>query len=179
VKACAPLFSLSSPAKKLVLSPLPRYWHNLCCEDTDHVSNLDDADYESNLFNGLEGLRWSIKDTHFMSSVKDMTIYNTSQLCVTLDGARSTSTDVREALAIMWGDDPVPGTYWKHPLCSTPPEEGPLSAPAGWRPTRADCSSTIAPRDYSCGRGRSLRTPGFQSSNGYQGRQPWGYRGNY
>jgi hypothetical protein len=59
------------------------------------------------LFSGLDGLRRTIKGILFTSGIRDVTIYNSGQLCVTLDGSRSTSTDIREALAIMWGDDPV------------------------------------------------------------------------
>jgi hypothetical protein len=107
VKACSPLFSTPTAAKKILLSPLPRYWHGRCCEDTDHVSNLDDLDYENTLSTGLDGLRRIIKDTLFLNNIRDVSIYNTSQLCVSLEGSRTTSTDIREALAIMWGDDAV------------------------------------------------------------------------
>jgi hypothetical protein len=37
VKACTPLFSIATSAKKILLSPLPRYWHARCCDDDDHV----------------------------------------------------------------------------------------------------------------------------------------------
>jgi hypothetical protein len=63
VKACTPLFSTQTAAKKILLSPLPRYWHGRCCDDSDHVSNLDELDYENALFTGLDGLRRIIKDT--------------------------------------------------------------------------------------------------------------------
>jgi hypothetical protein len=107
VKACSPLFGINTQAKKLVLSPLPRYWHSCCCAETDHVANLDEPEYENALFSGLDTLRCIIKDALFVSNVRDVTVLNTTRLCVTLDGARNTSTDIREALAIMWGDDPV------------------------------------------------------------------------
>jgi hypothetical protein len=42
VKACAPLFNVATSAKKILLSPLPRYWHARCCDDDDHVANLDE-----------------------------------------------------------------------------------------------------------------------------------------
>jgi hypothetical protein len=57
IKTCIPFFNVSTNAKKLILSPFPRYLQKRCCEDTDHVSNLTDDDYEANLFSRLDGLR--------------------------------------------------------------------------------------------------------------------------
>jgi hypothetical protein len=54
VKACKPLLRLPTTAKKIVLSPLPWYWHARCCSEADHVSNLDEPDLEMSLFAGLE-----------------------------------------------------------------------------------------------------------------------------
>jgi hypothetical protein len=45
------------------------------------------------------------RDVLHCNGVKDVKIYNTSQLCVATEGSRS--RDVRDALAVMWGEDPV------------------------------------------------------------------------
>jgi hypothetical protein len=68
VKVCTPLFNIATSARKLLFSPLPRYWRQLCCSDTDHVSNLDETTYENTLFGGLDGLRRIIKDTLFSTT---------------------------------------------------------------------------------------------------------------
>jgi hypothetical protein len=188
VKACSPLFSTPTTAKKILLSPLPRYWQNRCCEDTDHVSNLDDLDYENSLFTGLDGLRRIIKDTLFLNNIRDVAIYNTSQLCVSLEGSRTTSTDIRMALAIMWGEDAV------HPsrdcytslaehlrttinqaaqptATSSTASERPLKRPR-WLETEA--TNTVTPRDPSRGRGRGGRGRGGRGL-----RRPRGFRRGY
>jgi hypothetical protein len=161
------------------------------------VSNLDEPDYETSLFTGLDGLRRSIKDILHISGIKDVTIYNSGQLCVTLDGSRSTSTDIREALAIMWGDDPI------HPACdcyralaehlhahlqlqhhetsSSAASERPLKRP---RWLEAESTTTIAQRDPTGGQGRGFGnrgsgggggTRGFRSGRRMRGR----FRGRY
>jgi hypothetical protein len=79
VKNCIPLFSVNTPAKKVLLSPLPRYWHGRCCDDTDHVANLDEPGFENSLFAGLDGLRRVMKDTIFLNNARDVTIFNTTQ----------------------------------------------------------------------------------------------------
>jgi hypothetical protein len=190
VKACSPLFGINTQAKKLILSPLLRYWHARCCTETDHVANLDEPEYENALFSGLDTLRRIIKDALFVSNVRDVTVLNTTQLCVTLDGARNTSTDIREALAIMWGDDPVHPSrdcyqalaehlqstlkQQQHGSASTSASvERPLKRP---RWLEADSANTVAPRDSAGGRGRgnSNRSRGQRG-----GRRPRGFRGRY
>jgi hypothetical protein len=107
IKTCIPLFNTSTSAKKLILLPFPRYLQKRCCTDTDHVSNLSEDDYEANMFSGLDGLRRITKDTLFLGGVRDTTILNTSQLCISQEGSKTTGSDVRDAIAIMWGEDPV------------------------------------------------------------------------
>jgi hypothetical protein len=193
VKACTPLLRLPTTAKKIVLSPLPRYWRTRCCSEDDHVSNLDEPDYETTLFSGLDGLRRSIKDILHTSGIKDVKIYNSGQLCVTLDGSRSTSTDIPEALAIMWGDDPVHPArdcyralaehlhaslhLQQHETSSSAASERPLKRP---RWLEAESSTTIAPRDPTGGRGRGFGnrgggTRGFRGGRRMRGR----FRGRY
>jgi hypothetical protein len=109
IKVCIPLFSCHSHPniKKIVLSPLPRYWTQRCCEDRDHVANLEEADYEQKMFAGLDNFRRTIKDVLFTSGVTNCAVYNSAQLCSGVPGARSTSSEIRDALTILWGDDPV------------------------------------------------------------------------
>jgi hypothetical protein len=43
LKTCLPLFSAVNATTKIVLSPLPKYWQERCCEDEEHVSNINDS----------------------------------------------------------------------------------------------------------------------------------------
>jgi hypothetical protein len=108
IKTCLPLFTEAPAVSKIVLSPLPKYWQDRCCSDEDHVSNINDSDFEAGIFSGLDSLRRVIKDVLHVNSVKNFTVYNTSQLCTSEPGAKTTSASVRDALAVMWrSDDPV------------------------------------------------------------------------
>jgi hypothetical protein len=175
VKVCIPLFSIATHAKKLVLSPLPRYWHHRCCGDEDHVANLEEEGYEDDLFSGLDNTRRIIKDVLHCNGVKDVKIYNTSQLCVAIEGSRSTGGDVRDALAVMWGEDPVHpsrecyGSLGEHIdalLTSSETTSSNISTSSADRPLKrprwleAEASDTVVPRDATRGRGNFPRTRG-------------------
>jgi hypothetical protein len=123
IKICMPLFScLATPSvKKIVLSPLPRYWMKRCCDDSDHVANLEDPEYEKKMFTGLDTFRRTIKDVLFTAGVSNFFVYNSAQLCSGVPGSRTTTDEVRDALAILWGTTP-----------STPPVSAMMPWPRVW-----------------------------------------------
>jgi hypothetical protein len=168
IRTCLPLFSCNTDAKKVVLSPLPRYWMKRCCTDTDHCSNLEESDYEANLFSVLVSLRRIIKDVLFTSGLTSLSVYNSGQMCTGMPGGRHTGDDIKDALAILWGDDPIhPGEECYDSLAtslvallnptdttdsgSTQPTPAPKPAKRPrWLET--DACSTVAPRGSSRGR---------------------------
>jgi hypothetical protein len=146
------------------------------------VANIDDVDFEGTLFSGLDNLRHIIKDTLFCNGVKDMKILNPSQLCISADSGRQTSIDTREALAIMWGDDPVhPARDCYESLAehlvptTTPSTEKPSgSSSASERPLKRprwlleDSANTVTPHNSSRGRSRgNQRGIGNRGFRGY------------
>ena len=63
------------------MSPLPRYLHTRCCEEEDHISNLDDVDYKSNLEDAVLSCRRNLKDFAFRQGVRSVrTMFPWSQL---------------------------------------------------------------------------------------------------
>jgi hypothetical protein len=106
VKTCVPLFSCSPSIKKLILSPLPRYWQDRCCDDVEHVSNLDDPSFEASIFTSIDAQRRTIKDVLHTAGIRSATTLNFGQLCTTEPGAKVTNDDIKAALAVMWGSDP-------------------------------------------------------------------------
>jgi hypothetical protein len=173
IKICIPLFSVQTEAKKIILSPLPRYWMKRCCSDKEHVSNLEDPACERTLFTGLDNFRRLIKDVTFTSGVSGVSVYNTAQLCSGMPGGRQTSDEVRDALAILWGPDPVhPASECYEALASSlntliqpDSESAEVSVaeakPSCERPSKrprwleSEASNTVAPR----GGGRGQRWP--------------------
>ncbi len=53
----APLLQELGGCKKLILTPLARYWLSPCCEDTAHVSNYREKNYLPKLNMAISGLR--------------------------------------------------------------------------------------------------------------------------
>jgi hypothetical protein len=153
------------------------------------VANLDEPGFENELFSGLDGLRRIMKDSLHTSNVRDLMIFNTSQLCISTEGSRTTSIDTRSALSIMWGDDPVhpdrdcyeslakhlQSTLKMHAeSTASTTSERPLKRP---RWLEAEASNTVAPRDASRGRGRGGPIHGTRGFRGQ--RRPRGFRGRY
>jgi hypothetical protein len=184
VKVCIPLFNAAPTVKKLILSPLPRYWLHRCCEDIEHVSNLGEDDYEEKLFTGLDSMRRTIKDIIHTSGVVNATVCNGSQLCSGLPGSRLTSQEAKDALAIMWGEDPVhPSEHCYKMLageiCSLlsnhPSDTSTISTPAPERPLKrprwleADSSNMVAPRGASSRGGPWRGKPFYRGRGGPRG----------
>jgi hypothetical protein len=169
IKVCLPFFNCFPAVKKIILSPLPRYWQERCCDDEDHVSNMGDPLFETSIFNSIDEQRRQIKDVLHTSGCRNCSTLNFGQLCTTEPGAKVTNDDIKNALAVMWGSDPV------HPsedayataavnLCSylQPAGSNELSSqsPALDRPLKRprwlqeDSSNTVVPRGgFSRGRG--------------------------
>jgi hypothetical protein len=189
VKICLPLFSCPTSAKRIVLSPLPRYWRARCCSDKDHVANLEDPDFERMIFSGLDSFRRLIKDVLFTSGVGQVSVYNSGQLCSGMPGARHTTEEIRDALAILWGEDPVhPASICYEALANglqaiiTPEATNSDIEPATFavleRPHKrprwleADACPTVDPRGGGRGRGTNWRGRGGRG--GQRGRGFWG-----
>jgi hypothetical protein len=62
LKTCLPLFNYKPEIRKIVLSPMPRYWVGKCWYDAEHIPNFNDLDYQKIMFEGLSNLRRAIKD---------------------------------------------------------------------------------------------------------------------
>jgi len=107
LKTCLPLFKAGAKHKMLLLSPLPRYWLNSCCEDVEHNTNKLDEDFEEYLFSGIDGLRRQCKDFLFKNKYSGVKVLNTAQLMCSADGSPSTSQEVKDELTARWGTDPV------------------------------------------------------------------------
>ena len=107
LKTCLPLFKAGGKNDMILLSPLPRYWRNSCCDDPEHIPNKMDADYEDYLLDGIDSLRRQCKDFLFKNKLGHIRVVNTAQLMCSVEGSAATPTDMRESLAEAWGDDPV------------------------------------------------------------------------
>jgi len=107
LKTSLPLLKAANGCKKILLSPLPRYWLTSCCEDQEHIANRADADFEDQLFAGIDELRRQCKDYLFKNKIENVVVKNTCQLLCSGGGGRLTAKSTREEAATLWGPDPV------------------------------------------------------------------------
>ena len=120
LKVCLPLLRAGPKVKKLLLSPLPRYWLGGCCDDVDHAPNRSDANFEEELFAGVDKLRRISKDFVHMNKITNITVLNTFQMMCEGQGGRQTTAEMREAVVNKWGPDPVhPSTTCYETLANT------------------------------------------------------------
>jgi hypothetical protein len=106
LKICLPLFNCFPEAKKLVLSPSPRYWLQKCCAEDSHISNFSSTTYESTMFDGLAAMCHTIKDFLFMSGISNFKVTNHFLIFA---GTSSRTADPSSIAAVrdIWGPDLV------------------------------------------------------------------------
>jgi hypothetical protein len=107
LRICLPLFQAAENRKKIVMAPLPRYWLKRCCDDVEHVANLDHAAFEDSVFGGLDTLRDITKDFLRSCGVDLMKVLSPLQLMTDAEGGSVTTRQHRDDARRQWGPDPV------------------------------------------------------------------------
>ena len=69
-----PIFDEASSHHQILISPLPRYLRDRCCSDLDHVANLEEDDYATNLEESLQTCRRNLKDFAFRQGIRNMRV---------------------------------------------------------------------------------------------------------
>ena len=69
-----PILEAVSSHQKIMISPLPRYLKDRCCEDVEHVSNLEEEDYSVNLEEAIMACRRNLKDFAFRNNIKNIRV---------------------------------------------------------------------------------------------------------
>jgi hypothetical protein len=60
MKNCAPIFEKLRRNKKMLLSPTVRYFREVCCDKTEHCTNVGQAGYRRNMLAELDEIREAI-----------------------------------------------------------------------------------------------------------------------
>jgi hypothetical protein len=164
-KMATDLCGASGSAKVLMMLPLPRYVTAACCSSRRHVTNLDDADYESVLLTGGRVCRSVLEDE--LECLGRQPVIYSPLTAFTGDDLRHTTTS--DGNAIWRETDPVhlsEAAYveWGHAIISL------------WRSTEAGgrrrIASIIEEERRPVGRGG-----GRAGSRGQGGRGSRGWRG--
>jgi len=200
LKVCEPLFQAAEKAAMAVLlSPMPRYWTQGCCDDVEHAPNRAEANFEEYLFSGLDGLRRHCKDFLFLHRYKNTKVLNSGQLLTEADSGASTMDEAIDLLRDEWGPDPVhPGDQcylqmakklvvrFKESGETAAPSQasagtagGPASKRARWLEEPETGSVQLNPQRPHTPYWRGARGGGQPARRGYSGRRYLGKGGAY
>jgi hypothetical protein len=107
-----PLIRALCGAKKLFLSPLSRYWLDLCCTNPEHLTNYKSPGYLPKLGAAIASLKDFVRDTLYTRHTSNFRILCPNKILgIEQQRLEMPIEDARE-LAALWGPDPV------HPAAS-------------------------------------------------------------
>jgi hypothetical protein len=90
---------------KYLMGPYPRYLLDRCCDNTKHITNLDDNDCISYLIGSCKDTTRAVREFCFTIGVRKIRILN--PLIMMIGDEESTDELDWEALWMLWGEDPV------------------------------------------------------------------------
>jgi hypothetical protein len=103
------MFKAAKGVATIILGPISRYVNIGCCEDPDHLTNIEDDDYGPNVAGGVRALGQHLRQLVWHRRWKNVVVANTGDLM-----GLGTAHSVEEAavrlpdLMDLWGDsDPV------------------------------------------------------------------------
>jgi hypothetical protein len=103
----APLFKLMGQMRKLILTPLARYWLKTCCENPDHHTNYSSSTYLPVLGSNVFKLRESIRDSLFTRRTSNFRVICPNRM---LGLGPMLDDEKASEISELWGRDAV------HPL---------------------------------------------------------------
>jgi len=92
-KKLLPVLETAKEARRILIPPIPRYLHKSCCEDPEHVPNLQQESYKETLISSTYEARMNIKDFAFRLGLRNVATISPWQSIKKLDN--------------VWGADPV------------------------------------------------------------------------
>jgi hypothetical protein len=111
VSLLAPIFKALGHLRKLVLTPLARYWLKPCCENPDHHTNYSSSSYLPGLGASVFKLREFIRDSLFTKRTSNFRVICPNRMLglgPLLDDEKATE------ISELWGRDavhPLPAAY--------------------------------------------------------------------
>jgi lysophospholipase L1-like esterase len=198
VQQLTPVLKALGNSRKLVLTPLARYWVGPCCGDPTHTVNYRMAGFLPRHGDAIASLRDSIRDALFVKKVPNFRVICPNRM-IGVGQRRQEPTDEEAAkAAALWGSDPVHPTSAAYRQIAESLEEDLKDEDARYtNPTRAaqlkkkprydpsldregwvsGCSAALARRDNNNSaamRGRQPTGRGWTTSN--RGQRPY-FRG--
>ena len=73
-----PLLVEAGDLKKILISPIPRYLKESCCRNPEHVPNLKEDSYSTNLEDAVLASRRNLNDFAFRQGIRNIRVLGTT-----------------------------------------------------------------------------------------------------
>jgi hypothetical protein len=103
----APVLKALGNSRKLVMTPLARYWVAPCCGDPAHTVNYRTVGFLPRLGDAIAGLRDSIRDALFVKKVPNFRVLCPNRIIGVGKRKQDPSDEEAAKAAALWGSDPV------------------------------------------------------------------------
>jgi hypothetical protein len=107
VQQLSPLLKLLGNCRKILLTPLARYWVAPCCANEDHHTNYRSPHYLSALGDAVHALRDHIRDCLFTRRVPNFRVLCPNRMIGVGQRRQIPSDDEAAKAAALWGNNPV------------------------------------------------------------------------
>jgi hypothetical protein len=87
---------------KLVLTPLPRYLWNRCCDDPTHITNSERENFASDMGRSLRDLTVNLRNMIFMRKLRGVSVLNTIEALGIVTNGNDAELGLDRIIAI-WG----------------------------------------------------------------------------
>jgi hypothetical protein len=107
VHQLAPLLKQLGNCRKILLTPLARYWVGPCCASVEHHTNYNTPSYLSALGDAVHALRDHIRDSLYTRRIPNFRILCPNQM-IGVGQRKQVPSDEEAAKAVaLWGSNPV------------------------------------------------------------------------
>jgi hypothetical protein len=107
VARLTPLLKELGECRKIVLTPLARYWVSPCCEDSSHHVNYRARGYLPRLGDAVHALRDSIRDSLYTRKVQNFRVLCPNRMVGVGQRLQEPTDEEAAKAAALWGRDPV------------------------------------------------------------------------
>jgi len=103
------IFKVAKHVPTLIMGPIPRYVARGCCEDEEHITNLEDDDFGANVMGGVRALGQYLRQMVWHRRWRNVVVTNTAEIMgiagdYSVEEAAVRLGDVMD----LWGDsDPI------------------------------------------------------------------------
>jgi hypothetical protein len=107
VQQLVPLLKLLGNSRKILLTPLARYWVAPCCANVEHHTNYNTRSYLSALGDAVHVLRDHIRDCLFTRRIPNFRILCPNRMIGVGQRRQVPSDEEAAKAAALWGNNPV------------------------------------------------------------------------